>query len=158
VSLLDTCAELAIEPPVDLMQFRLQTGETPVCGVTLKPFIAVKRENNVTLTADEVPEEGQGDSRFSLRVRWYRSVVNRGGAVCYVHPDREAVLQVSFHNLWNRGTPPFVRGISPFVARCPPLQKGGGRKAGSLRITIVTSGNGRRAYSGGTDGVPGQWA
>jgi hypothetical protein len=116
------------------MQFRLQTGETPVCGVTLKPFIAVKRENNVTLTGDEVPEEGQGDSRFSLRVRWYRSVVNRGGAVCYVHPDREAVLQVSLHNLWHRGTLRSVRGISPFVALYPSLQKGGRAQKGKFSL------------------------
>ncbi|KAK9827722.1 hypothetical protein WJX81_005188 [Elliptochloris bilobata] len=72
---------------------RIPSGETPVQGVPLEPYVLVRRSDNSSCNAEEVPEEGSGDARFSLRFRWYRSVVNRGGAVCFFHQDREATIQ-----------------------------------------------------------------
>lgn len=67
---------------------RIPSGETPVQGVPLEPYVLVRRADNSSCNAEEVPEEGSGDARFSLRFRWYRSVVNRGGAVCFFHQVR----------------------------------------------------------------------
>ena len=55
--------------------------------------VQVKTETHNTATAEDLPEEGQGGARFCLRFRWYRSVVQRSGANCWIHPDREATLQ-----------------------------------------------------------------
>jgi hypothetical protein len=69
-------------------------GSTIVQGVTVEPYVVVRRgDSTATCSAEDVPEDGTGDSRYSLRFRWYRSVVNRGGSVCWVHNDREATLQ-----------------------------------------------------------------
>ena len=38
-------------------------------------------------------QEGQAGARFCLRFRWYRSVVQRSGANCWIHPDKQATLQ-----------------------------------------------------------------
>ena len=77
-----------------ILTAKLPSGETPVCGVTLEPYVTFRRGDALQPhTADEVPEEGLGDPRYSLRFRWYRSVLNRGGAVCWVHPQREATIQ-----------------------------------------------------------------
>jgi hypothetical protein len=79
-----------------IIQVRLTAGEEPVCGIALRPYIVLKRNGDgVQLTGDDIPEEGTTSSRLSLRIIWYRSVVNKGGACCWVHPDREATLQVS---------------------------------------------------------------
>ncbi len=69
-------------------------SSTIVQNVTVEPYVVVRRaDSTATCSAEDVPEEGTGDSRYSLRFRWYRSVVNRGGSVCWVHGDREATLQ-----------------------------------------------------------------
>lgn len=77
---------------------RLPTGDAPVCGVPLIPYVLIHRGDAPGAVAgDEVPEEGSaaaGDTRFSLRFRWYRSIMHRGSALCWIHPDREAKLQV----------------------------------------------------------------
>jgi CCR4-NOT transcription complex subunit 6 len=45
-------------------------------------------------SAEEVPEEGATDARFSVKCRWYRAVAARGGApACWAHPEREAGVQ-----------------------------------------------------------------
>ncbi|KAK9806248.1 hypothetical protein WJX72_007236 [[Myrmecia] bisecta] len=55
---------------LSIVSCRLPSGDTPVCGVTLEPYVVVRRgETNTTATADEVPEEGSGDSRYCLRFR-----------------------------------------------------------------------------------------
>ena len=71
---------------------RIPSGETPVQGVPLEPYVLVRRSDNSSCNAEEVPEEGSGDARFSLRFRWYRSVVNRGGAVCFFHQVHAELL------------------------------------------------------------------
>ena len=76
-----------------ILSVRLPSGEYPVCGVALEPYVQCRKENNLTATAEELPEEGQSGARFCLRFRWYRSVVQRSGANCWIHPDREACLQ-----------------------------------------------------------------
>ncbi len=58
----------------------------------LEPYVLVRKADNTTASTD-IPEEGSSDTRFSLRSRWYRSVVNRVGAVCWVHPEKEATIQ-----------------------------------------------------------------
>lgn len=80
---------------LSIVQAKLLAGETPVCGVSIRPYILLRRGTDATqFTSDEIPEEGTTDSRWSLRIIWYRSVLNKSGACCWVHPDREATLQV----------------------------------------------------------------
>ena len=100
-----------------LLSCRVPSADVPVVGVGLEPYVLVRRgDTNATANAEEVPEEGTGDSRYSLRFRcgqavqlsgedldghtlqpavrrWYRSVANKGGACCWIHQDREATLQ-----------------------------------------------------------------
>ena len=45
------------------------------------------------MTADEVPEEGYTDARFSLKSRWSKSVMTGKEQVCWVHPDCDAAIQ-----------------------------------------------------------------
>ena len=66
--------------PVHLLSARLQS-ETPVSGVPLEPYILCRRNDSTTVSAEEVPQEGQTDGRFSIKSRWYRSVVTKGGQV-----------------------------------------------------------------------------
>ena len=75
-----------------VLSVKLPAGEYPVCGVALEPYVQCRRENQAA-APEEVPEEGQAGARYALRFRWYRSVVQRSGANCWIHPDREATLQ-----------------------------------------------------------------
>ncbi len=77
---------------VSVVSARLPTGDTPVCNVTLEPYVLIKR-GDTTVTADDVPPEGSPEPGLQLRSRWYRSSLPRGGAVCSVHPEREASVQ-----------------------------------------------------------------
>jgi CCR4-NOT transcription complex subunit 6 len=77
---------------VSLVSARLPTGDTPVCSVTLEPYVVIKR-GETTVTADDIPEEGSSEPGLQLRSRWYRSSIPRGGAVCSVHPEKEATVQ-----------------------------------------------------------------
>ena len=82
--------------PLQLLQhsLRLPTYEGVFVGVCIEPYVVVKRGDGVQISLDEVPEEGaQEGVPYQLRSRWYRSTIPRGGAVCSVHPDREAGLQ-----------------------------------------------------------------
>lgn len=64
-----------------LVSCKIPAAETPVVGVTLDPYVLVRRgDSGVTATAEEVPEEGHSDARFSLRFR-YRTVFD-----CPLHP------------------------------------------------------------------------
>ncbi|GAX83499.1 hypothetical protein CEUSTIGMA_g10924.t1 [Chlamydomonas eustigma] len=72
---------------------RLPTSEGVFCGVTLEPYVVIKRENGVQLGLEDIPEDGSPEGTFQLRSRWYRSTIPRGGAVCSPHPEREASLQ-----------------------------------------------------------------
>jgi CCR4-NOT transcription complex subunit 6 len=75
-----------------IQSVRLPTGDAPVCNVTLEPYVLIKR-GDTTVTADDVPEEGSGEGLFQLKSRWFRSALPRGGTVCCVHPEQEAILQ-----------------------------------------------------------------
>ncbi|KAL6757408.1 phosphatase family [Haematococcus lacustris] len=79
---------------LSILSCKLPTGENVYCGVTLEPYTLLKRGDQ-TVTVDDLPEEGTQDASavHQLRMRWYRSTVPRGGAVCSVHPDREASMQ-----------------------------------------------------------------
>lgn len=71
----------------------LPTGDAVYCGVTLEPYCVVRKGDQV-VSLEEAPEEGSAaDGVYQLRMRWYRSVIPRGGVVCSVHPEREASLQ-----------------------------------------------------------------
>ena len=63
---------------------RIPSADSPTCGVTLEPYVVVRRGDQ-NIDAKDCAEEGSGDARFSLRFRWYRSTVNKGGAVCFFH-------------------------------------------------------------------------
>lgn len=72
---------------------KLPTGDTPICGVTLDPYVLVKRVEGSVVSGDDVPQEGS-DGVYQLRSRWYRSTTPKGGSLnCNVHPDREAGAQ-----------------------------------------------------------------
>jgi CCR4-NOT transcription complex subunit 6 len=75
-----------------IVSAKVPTGDTPICNVTLEPYVLVKR-GDLTVTADEVPEEGSPEGNYQLRNRWYRSTIPRGGSICSVHPDKEASVQ-----------------------------------------------------------------
>lgn len=83
-----------MEKPLSLIPngCKLPTGEGVYCGVSVEPFVLVKR-GDATVTADDVPEEGSPEGIYQLRARWYRSTIPRGGNICSIHPDREAGLQ-----------------------------------------------------------------
>ena len=68
-------------------------GDTPICGVTLEPYIVCRRSDNTNAAADDVPEEGLRDGPYVLRSRWFRSNVTKGAPSCAVHPDQDAGVQ-----------------------------------------------------------------
>ena len=70
--------------PLTINTARIPSGDSPVCGVCLEPYVVVRRGDQ-NVDAKDCAEEGSGDARFSLRFRWYRSTVNKGGAVCFFH-------------------------------------------------------------------------
>ncbi|MEW5318944.1 MAG: hypothetical protein WDW38_010124 [Sanguina aurantia] len=74
------------------LRLGVHEADSVFCGVTLEPYVQVKRGESV-VNSDDVPEEGSPDGLYQLRSRWYRSSLPRGGAVCSIHPDREAGLQ-----------------------------------------------------------------
>lgn len=82
---------------LQVLSCRIPSGDNPHCGVTLEPYVVVKRSSDSgglpsQVNAADLPGEGT-DARFYVRSRWYRSVLSRGGSVCCIHPDREATIQ-----------------------------------------------------------------
>jgi hypothetical protein len=78
--------------PIHVLSARLQS-DTPVSSVPLEPYVLCRRADGTTVSAEEVPAEGHTDGRFSVKCRWYRSVVTKGGQYCWVHPEKEAAIQ-----------------------------------------------------------------
>ncbi|KAL6771168.1 hypothetical protein ACKKBF_B34205 [Auxenochlorella protothecoides x Auxenochlorella symbiontica] len=78
--------------PFQVVVARL-TPDTPVCGVPLEPYVLARRADTSTVTGGDLPAEGATDARFSIKYRWYRSVVTKSGQVCWAHSDREATVQ-----------------------------------------------------------------
>lgn len=64
----------------------LKLSSEAVCGVTLEPYLQVRKGTFTTVSGEDVPEEGVSDARYVLRYRWYRSV-HRGGQICWVSTD-----------------------------------------------------------------------
>lgn len=82
---------------LQVLSCRIPSGDNPHGGVTLEPYVVVKRQLEsgglpTQVNAADLPEDNS-DSRFCIRSRWYRSVLSRGGSVCCIHPDREATIQ-----------------------------------------------------------------
>jgi hypothetical protein len=79
---------------ISIVSVRLPTGDTPVATVALDPYILVRRGDTVQ-SAEDMPAESDapGGSPWQLRSRWFRSSIPRGGAVCGVHPEKEATVQ-----------------------------------------------------------------
>jgi len=77
----------------------LPAGETPVCGVTLEPFVRCRwgeQKGAANLSQiDEFPLESAAlPGSHSLRYRWLRSPFTNGeGQTCHIHSDRQATLQ-----------------------------------------------------------------
>ena len=61
----------------------IKLSSEAVCGVTLEPYLQVRKGTSTTVSGEDVPEEGVSDARYVLRYRWYRSV-HRGGQICWV--------------------------------------------------------------------------
>jgi hypothetical protein len=76
-----------------IVSVNLASGETALCGVTLEPYVVLKKNDGTQITADEAYEEGTSDGNYQLRSRWYRSTINRGANYCSVHHDAEATVQ-----------------------------------------------------------------
>jgi CCR4-NOT transcription complex subunit 6 len=70
-----------------IVSAKLACGETALCGVALEPYVVLKKNDGVQITADEGYEEGTSDGNFQLRSRWYRSTINRGANYCSVHHE-----------------------------------------------------------------------
>jgi hypothetical protein len=111
---------------LSVVSARLPSGEAPTAGVPLVPYVLVRRGDAPgALSGDDVPEEGTpaaGDARFALRFRWYRSVLHRGSALCWVHPDREATIQVRGEGR-RRGKAQWARSRQWVWGGAPPHQK-----------------------------------
>ncbi|KAL3151598.1 hypothetical protein ABBQ38_012592 [Trebouxia sp. C0009 RCD-2024] len=71
---------------------QIKLSAEAICGVTLEPYLQVRKGSSTTVSGDDIPVEGTPDCRYVIRFRWYRSV-HRGGQICWVHPDREATVQ-----------------------------------------------------------------
>lgn len=52
-----------------------------MCCLRLLPLPLTAAAPYCNSPAEEVPAEGHTDSRFSVKCRWYRSVVTKGGQV-----------------------------------------------------------------------------
>lgn len=76
-----------------IVSVKLACGETALCGVTLEPYVILKKSDGSQITADETFEEGTSDGTYQLRSRWYRGTINRGASYCSIHHDREATVQ-----------------------------------------------------------------
>lgn len=62
---------------------QIKLSAEAICGVTLEPYLQVRKGTSTTVSGEDVPEECVSDSRYVLRYRWYRSV-HRGGQICWV--------------------------------------------------------------------------
>jgi len=87
-----------------------------VCDVVTFSGISKVRTQPISLSlAEEVPQEGQTDSRFSIKCRWYRSVITKSGQVIsktnaaflvnsvllwihFVSPGGNHSMQFAFHS------------------------------------------------------------
>lgn len=76
----------------------LKLSSEAVCGVTLEPYLQVRKGTSTTVSGEDVPEEGVSDARYVLRYRWYRSV-HRGGQICWVSTDSMACTGHSVRSL-----------------------------------------------------------
>lgn len=144
---------------VSIVAVKLPTGEAPYCGVTLEPYVLIKRGEAV-LNAEDLAEEGtdvQGQ-QFQLRCRWYRSTIPRGGAVCSVHPERESTLQcvictkckVATHLSYHCSTDCFKSHWHlhrEYHKQQPPSQPNGGGPGGDT-ICMLGWGGGWRGAGG----------
>ena len=86
--------------PLTINTARIPSGDSPVCGVCLEPYVVVRRGDQ-NIDAKDCAEEGSGDARFSLRFRWYRSTVNKGGAVCFFHQVTGLAPQHQYAMFWH---------------------------------------------------------
>lgn len=79
---------------MQVLSAKLPTGDGVFAGVTLEPYVLI-RKGEATLTSDDLPEEGTQDApgQYQLRSRWFRCTIQRGGNLCCVHPDKDATLQ-----------------------------------------------------------------
>ena len=68
----------------------IKLSSEAVCGVTLEPYLQVRKGTSTTVSGEDVPEEGVSDARHVLRYRWYRSV-HRGGQICWVSTSSDAL-------------------------------------------------------------------
>lgn len=135
-----------------IVSCKLPTGDFPIVGVALQPYVLVKRNDGSTVPSDDIPEEGSGEGQFQLRSRWYRSSLTRGGNVCAVHPDKEATIQcvvclksrvsqqLSYHC-----TPECLRGSWPqhLDYHKQPQANGGGPSSSSAFLTPRAPRSGR---------------
>ena len=55
---------------LSIVSCKLPGADNPVVGVTLEPYLTVRKpEGGAPTTAGDIPEEGSTDARFALRLR-----------------------------------------------------------------------------------------
>ena len=62
---------------------QIKLSAEAICGVTLEPYLQVRKGSSTTVSGEDIPIEGTPDCRYVIRFRWYRSV-HRGGQICWV--------------------------------------------------------------------------
>lgn len=62
---------------------QIKLSAEAICGVTLEPYLQVRKGSSATVSGEDIPVEGTPDCRYVIRFRWYRSV-HRGGQICWV--------------------------------------------------------------------------
>lgn len=90
---------MAAATPLYVVSTRLPSGDAPIVGVPLTPYVLARRGDGAgppSALDDATPDADAASpgTRAALRVRWFRAGVGRGAAVCWAHPDREATIQV----------------------------------------------------------------
>jgi len=88
---------------------QIKLSAEAICGVTLEPYLQVRKGTSTTVSGEDVPEECVSDSRYVLRYRWYRSV-HRGGQICWVRDMHMPRFVSTCHpaGVWVRSGIPFV--------------------------------------------------
>ena len=70
--------EVRIAMLYTLASVQIPTGEQPICGVLLEPYILLRDDGNNVVLGSSIPEEnaptqfGEREPTMVLRSRWYR--------------------------------------------------------------------------------------
>ncbi|GMH46198.1 hypothetical protein BSKO_14166, partial [Bryopsis sp. KO-2023] len=77
---------------------RIPTGDQPICGVVLEPYVVFQEQGTQAPVTTSIPDDDDSDDagtlgRFRLRSRWFRQTQGRNTALCSIHPNKDASIQ-----------------------------------------------------------------